>query len=153
MKINVMRAFRGMDPYCSMGTYLHFTRLVMAPLIFFISCSYEKENVSMPFSYYEPVLSENTNIYYNTVINQQNHDVKYYLFHRKIKGNNLVADKQFHATVIFQEGNQLTVLANLVFDIPHEGAQARVHTAVRITHHTTLEKITAVTHNQFKTSR
>lgn len=46
-----------------------------------------------------------------------------------------------HATVIFKQSHQVTVLADLVFDIPHQRADARFVAAVGVSWHATLQEV------------
>lgn len=46
-----------------------------------------------------------------------------------------------HATVIFQQSHQVTVLADLVFDVPHQRADARLVAAVGVSRHATLQEV------------
>lgn len=46
-----------------------------------------------------------------------------------------------HATVVFQQRHQVTVLADLVLDVPHQGADAGLIAAVGVSGHAPLQEV------------
>lgn len=46
-----------------------------------------------------------------------------------------------HATVVLEQGHQVTVLTDLVLDVPHQGSDTWLVAAVRITRHTALQEV------------
>lgn len=46
-----------------------------------------------------------------------------------------------HATVIFKKCHQVAVLADLVLDVPHKRANARLITAVGVSWHAALQEV------------
>ena len=55
----------------------------------------------------------------------------------QIQTHDLVADEQFHARVVFQQGNQLAILTNFVLDVAHQRAETWFGAVVRIALHST----------------
>ena len=64
-----------------------------------------------------------------------------HLLHGQVQRDDLVVDQQLQAAVVLQQRHQLALLADLVLDVAHQRAHARVLAAVRVAQHPPLQKV------------
>lgn len=60
---------------------------------------------------------------------------------KNLQSNSNVRLLYLHATVIFKKSHQVAVLADLVFDVPHQRTDAGLVAAVGVSWHATLQEV------------